>query len=138
MCSQRANATVLSHEHVSLRTERDASVLAASERSSLFDGTCLLAHGARSKCALAVVRTQQFGSPEHAYLRTERHPSVLIACENAAVCRMNRSSCARRELQVCSRCENAAVFLMDHVSMRAERDLSVLVACERSSVFAGT
>ena len=29
MCSQRANAAVLSHEHVCLRTEIDASVLTA-------------------------------------------------------------------------------------------------------------
>ena len=51
MGSKRANAAVLSHEHISLRTERDASVHAAKERSNLFAGIYQFAHGERSKCA---------------------------------------------------------------------------------------
>ena len=81
---------------------------AARDCSSLFDGT--FAHGGRSKCAHSV-RTHQ-------------------------CCRMNRSSCGRREIQVCSRRENAAVFSPEHVSLRTEKDPSVLTACEFSSVVA--
>ena len=43
VCSRRENAAVFSPEHVSLRTERDPSVLAAWERSSVVAGTCLCA-----------------------------------------------------------------------------------------------
>ena len=99
VCSMRANAAVLSHEQLFLlRTERDPSVLAAWERSSLFAGTCLFAHGERSKCAHSV-RKQQ-------------------------CCRMNMSVCARKEIQVCSRRGNASVFLPEHVFVRSERDPS--------------
>ena len=51
-------AAVFSMEHVSLRTERDPSVLAACERSSRFAGTRFLAHGERSKCACGVRKQQ--------------------------------------------------------------------------------
>ena len=47
VCLCRANTAVCRMNMSScLRTERDPSELAASERSSLFDGTCLFAHGA--------------------------------------------------------------------------------------------
>ena len=57
---------------------------AARDRSSLFDGTCLFAHRARSKCARGV-RTQQFLLPEHVSSRTERDASLPVACERSSL-----------------------------------------------------
>ena len=65
---------------------------AARDRSSLFDGTCLFAHGARSKCARGV-RTQPF------------------FCGNMPLC-------ARSEIQVCSQRANAAVLSHEQVFLR--------------------
>ena len=73
MCSRRENATVVLTEHVSLRTERDPSVLVACERSSLsHEHAFLLAHGERSKCARGSRRENAaVFSMEHVSLRTE-------------------------------------------------------------------
>ena len=77
----REITAVFLHEHVFLLTEWDPSVLAAWDRSSLFAWTCPFAHGERSKRA----RMQQS-------------------------CRMNMPVSAWREIQVCSRHENAESF----------------------------
>ena len=99
MCSRRENAAVFSLEHVPLRTERDPSVLAAWERSSCVAGTCVFAHGVRSKCA---------------------HSVRMPQCR-----RMNKSSCARREIQLRLRREKAAIFSPEHVSLCARREIQV-------------
>ena len=114
--------------------ERDPSVLVACERSSLFDGTCLFAHGANSKCAHGVRTQQSFRRNMSVCARSEIQ--VCSQRANAAVCRMSMFVCARSEIQVCSMRENAALFSPEHVSLRTERDPSVLVACERSSLVA--
>ena len=75
---------------------------AARDRNSHFDGTCLFAHGERSKCARGVRTQQSF--------------------------RRNMSLCARREVQVCSQRANAAVLSHEHVCLRTERDPSVPAA----------
>ena len=95
LCSWRENAAVFSPEHVSLRTERDPNVLTACKCSSLFDGTCLFAHGKRSKCARGVRTQQSF--------------------------RRNMSHCARSEIQVCSKRANAAVLSHEHLSVPCVR-----------------
>ena len=73
--------------------------------------------------------------PEHTW-----NPCCARKCAHIVrmqqCCRMNTFVCAQKEIQVCSRRENAAVFSPEHVSLRTERDPSVLVACERSSVVA--
>ena len=103
MCSRRENAAVVLPEHVSLRTERDPSVLVACELSNLsHEHVFLLGHGERSKCAHSV-RMQQ-------------------------CCRMKMSVCARSEIQVCSQSANATVLSHENVCLRTERDPSVLAA----------
>ena len=73
-----------------------------------------------SRCANAAVF-----SPEHSFLLAH---GMRSKCDRGVraqqCCRMNRSSCARREIQLCSRRENAAVFSPEHVTLRTERDPS--------------
>ena len=125
---------------------------AAPDRSSLFDGTCLFAQGARSKCARGVRTQQPFRrnislcarseiqvcsqrangavlSHEHVVLLAHGEKSNCVpGVRTQQVYRRNMSLCARREIQVCSQRANAAVLSHEHVCLRTERDPSVLAA----------
>ena len=94
VCLLRENAAVALPEHVSLRTERDPSVLVACERSSLaHEHVLLLAHGERCKCACGVRTQQSF--------------------------RWNMSLCARSEIQLCG-CQKLEAGWRDEVESHAE------------------
>ena len=108
VCLRRENAAVVLPEHVSLRTERDPTVLVACERSSLsHEHVFLLVHGEKSKCARGV--------RWHMSLCARSEIQVSSRREQAAVFRWNLSLCARREIQVCSWRASAAVLLHEHL-----------------------
>ena len=104
VCSRRGNATFL--------------------YCGLFAGTCLFAHGVRSKFAHSVRRQQS--SPmnrssagtcffPHGERSKCAHSARMQQCFH-----MNMSVCARREIQVCSWRENAAIFSPEHAFLHTE------------------
>ena len=109
-------AAVFSMEHVSLRTDGDPSVLAASKRSNLCAGTCLFVHGWRSKCACGV-RPQQCCRMNRSSC-ARREIQLAPGVRTQQFFRRNTSLCARTEIQACSQRAHAAVLSHEHVCLR--------------------
>ena len=128
--SQRENAAVFSPEHVSLRTERDPSVLVACERSSVVAWTSLCAlcadgnpNGGGFACARAVVALMSYWTWVHEKFCAQRGFHVCSG-----------SSCATRNWTSFSLCWSTH----PSIAVLVLRRESVSACCEHSTRACGT